>query len=109
MCAIHARQGDIIVPIRYLYDRSKRVRSHGGEGGGEGSAWGRVTCPGQLPSGLGRVESRHMTPKLSRLIGGRGMAMGGVVTAKELQRHIDCNTSCHFHSCTTSHQLTTLS
>ncbi len=32
---------------------------------------------GQLPSGLGGVESRHMTPKLSNLIGGGGMAMAG--------------------------------
>ncbi len=33
---------------------------------------------------------------------------GSVVKARELQRHINCNTSCHFDSCTTSHQLTTL-
>ncbi len=51
------------------------VRGLGGKGGGDQLGGGSL-APASFP-GLSRVESRHMTPKLSRLIGGRGMAMGG--------------------------------
>ncbi len=52
-------------------------------------------------------RSTHHRPPPDRL--NYSLRGGSVITTKELQKHVDCNTSCHFHSCTTSHQLTTLS